>query len=86
MSDVKKITEEQLKSLQERVGAIQNLQSQIGGLEGQKHMALHQLAAEQEALQKDQNELQEQYGKININIQDGTYEEIVEEAEVVEAE
>lgn len=85
MSDVKKITEEQLKSLQERIGAIQNLQSQIGGLEGQKHMALHQLAGEQEALQKEQNALQEEYGKININIQDGTYEEIVEEVETEEA-
>ena len=85
MSEVKKITEEQLKSLQERIGAIQNLQSQIGGLEVQKHMALHHLAGEQEALQKEQNALQEEYGKININIQDGTYEEIVEEVETEEA-
>lgn len=85
MSDVKKITEEQLKSLQEKVGAIQSLQNQIGGLEIQKHMALHQLASKQDELQKEQDVLQSQYGKININIQDGTYEEIVEEAETEEA-
>ena len=85
MSEVKKITDEQLKDLQEKVGMIQNLQSQIGGLEAQKHLALHQLSATQEELQKVQVALQNEYGKININIQDGTYEEVVEEAEVVEA-
>lgn len=82
MSTENKIKEEQLKSLQEKVGAIQNLQAQIGGIEMQKHMALHQVAAAQEDLQKLQAELEEEYGKVSINIQDGTYEEIVEEAEV----
>lgn len=82
MSTENKIKEEQLKSLQEKVGAIQNLQAQIGGIEMQKHMALHQAAAAQEDLQKLQAELEDEYGKISINIQDGTYEEIVEEAEV----
>jgi hypothetical protein len=82
MSTENKIKEEQLKSLQEKVGAIQNLQAQIGGIEMQKHMALHQVAAAQEDLQKLQVELEEEYGKVSINIQDGTYEEIVEEAEV----
>ena len=84
MSTENKIKEEQLKSLQEKVGAIQNLQAQIGGIEMQKHMALHQVAAAQEDLQKLQAELEEEYGKISINIQDGTYEEIVEEVEAVE--
>ena len=85
MSDVKKITDEQLKDLQGKVGAIQNLQSQIGGIEAQKHVALHQLLQVQDDLQKLQVTLQDEYGKINVNIQDGTYEEVVEEAETVEA-
>ena len=82
MSEVTKITEEQLKDLQEKVGAIQNLQAQIGGIEMQKHAALHQVAAAQEDLQKLQVALEDEYGKVSINIQDGTYEPIVEEAEV----
>lgn len=82
MSTENKITEEQLKSLQEKVGVIQNLQAQIGGIEMQKHMVLHQVAAAQEDLQKLQVELEDTYGKVSINIQDGTYEPIVEEAEV----
>ena len=85
MSEVKKISEEHLKDLQQKVGAIQNLQSQIGGIEAQKHVALHQLLQAQDELQKLQVALQDEYGKINVNIQDGTYEEVVEEAVVEEA-
>jgi len=79
MSTENKITEEHLASLQQKVGGIQNLQAQIGGLEAQKHIALHQLLAVQEDLQKFQVELEDTYGKVSINIQDGTYQEIQEE-------
>jgi hypothetical protein len=85
MSEVKKISEEQLEKLQQLVGTIQNLQGQIGGIEAQKHVALHQLLGTQEQLQAMQVELEKEYGKINVNIQDGTYEEIVEEAVAEEA-
>lgn len=73
-----KITDEQLKELQEKVGVIQQLQGQIGNIEGQKHILLHQLVASQENLQELQKSLEEEYGKVSINIQDGTYEEIKE--------
>lgn len=81
MSTEKKITEEQLQKLQQSVGAIQNMQAQLGGIEMQKHGLLHQVAAAQEELQKFQVELEDMYGKVSINIQDGTYEEITEEVE-----
>ena len=80
MSTENKITEEELKGLQEKIGSIQNFQAQIGQIEGQKHLLLHQLVGAQDALQKDQVSLEEKYGKVTINIQDGTYEEIKEEA------
>ena len=82
MSQEMKIKDEQLKSLQEKVGAIQQLQGQIGNVEGQKHILLHQLVSVQDDLQKLQTALQDEYGKVSINIKDGSYEEIVEEAEV----
>lgn len=82
MSQEMKIKDEQLKDLQEKVGAIQQLQGQIGNVEGQKHILLHQLVSVQDDLQKLQTALQDEYGKVSINIQDGSYEEIVEEAEV----
>ena len=80
MSTENKITEQELKGLQEKIGNIQNLQSQIGNIEGQKHLLLHQLVNAQDLLQKDQVALEDKYGKVSINIQDGTFEEIKEEA------
>lgn len=82
MSTEKKISEEQLKNLQEKVGAIQNLQTQLGGIEIQKHGMLHQIAVVQDDLQKLQTALEDEYGKVSINIQDGSYQEITEEETV----
>ena len=79
---MEKITEEQLKQLQELVGTINNAQAQLGGLEVQKHQMLHQLSEVQAKMQEFQTELEKEYGKISINIQDGTISK--EEEEVVE--
>lgn len=79
---MEKITEEQLKQLQELVGTINNAQTQLGGLEVQKHQMLHQLVEVQAKMQEFQTELEKEYGKISINIQDGTISK--EEEEVVE--
>lgn len=85
MSEKNKISEEQLKGLQEKITVIQQLQTQIGGVESQKHVLLHQLFGAQDELQKLQTVLQDEYGKISVNIQDGTYEEITEEVVQEEA-
>ena len=76
---VNKITEEQLKNLQEKINVINQGQMQIGGLEMQKTAMKSQLAVIQQELNKMQNELEEEYGKVSINIQDGTYVDIPEE-------
>ena len=76
-----KITDKQLENLQKKIATIQDLQRQIGTLEGQKHILLHQLVGAQDELQKMQTTLEEEYGKVSINIQDGTYTEITEEEE-----
>jgi len=79
MSTKNQITEEQLKDLQQKVATMQQLQGQIGALEGQKHLLLHQLANAQDELQKSQVALEDEYGKVSINIQDGTFTPIEEE-------
>jgi hypothetical protein len=84
MSD--KITEEQLKSIQDLVGQINNGQLQIGQLETQKHALLHQIAEVQKMLKDNQDELEKEYGKVNVNIQDGTITPIEEEEKDVEAD
>ena len=74
-----KIKDEELKKIQELVSNVNTLQLQVGQLETQKHGALHQLSAIQKELGDFQKELEDSYGKVSINIQDGTYEEIKEE-------
>ena len=74
-----KITSKQLEKLQGFVKAINNGQAQIGSLESQKHGLLHQVAQVQLDLQNFQKDLEDEYGKISINIQDGSYEAVVED-------
>jgi len=81
-----KITEEQLKSIQDLVGQINNGQLQIGQLETQKHTLLHQIAEVQKGLKNFQDELEKEYGKVNVSIQDGTITPIEEEEEDVKAD
>jgi hypothetical protein len=80
-----KITQEQLEELQGYVGKLNNAASQIGNLELQKHQLQHAAAEVQSDLNKFQAKLEEKYGKVQINIQDGTYTPIKEE-EAVEPE
>ena len=79
--DVKKITDEELKSVQEKVNAINQVQMQVGGLEVQKTVALESIKVSQLELQTIQKTLEEKYGKVSVNLQDGTITEIPEENE-----
>lgn len=71
-----KITAEQLEKLQGLVGTIQNGQSQLGGLELQKSDLIAQIKEVQESLTEFQKELEADYGKVSISIEDGTIKEV----------
>ena len=77
--DVKKIKDEQLEELQGKLKMIDGIRLQVGTLENQKFAYLNQMAVVQQELNKMQNDLQEEYGKVSINITDGTITEIPEE-------
>jgi hypothetical protein len=77
-----KITDEQLETLQGKLQLIDRARLQVGTLENQKFQMLNQLGAVQKELADMQNQLQEEYGKVSINIQDGTITEIPEEDDV----
>ena len=76
-----KITEEQLKQLQEQEGKKNAIKHDLGLLETQKHSLLHAFAQVQEEQDKLKVQLEDEYGKINVNLEDGSYEIIAEEAE-----
>lgn len=77
--DVKKVTDEELKSVQEKVALINKFQMQIGGLEVQKAIGIESLKAAQQELQVIQTSLEETYGKVSVNLQDGTISELPED-------
>tara|TARA_R100000008_G_C3534377_1_gene141103 strand:- start:254 stop:547 length:294 start_codon:yes stop_codon:yes gene_type:complete len=67
-----KITEEQLKNVQKIVNGINRGQLELGSLDVKKHEMLHGIAGLRDELTKLQAEFQDEYGTIDINIQDGT--------------
>jgi len=76
---VEKISEDHLTELQGHVNKINQAQLQLGGLESQKHSLLHAVVNMQTELTEFQNKLEEEYGKVSINIQDGSIAPLPEE-------
>ena len=74
------ITEQELQSLQNLVNTMNRANMEIGQLETKKHSVLHQITGLQTQLQSIQKTFEETYGKVDINITDGTisYPEDVE--------
>jgi flagellar biosynthesis chaperone FliJ len=77
--EVKKITEHQLKKVTDQQKRLNDVLTNIGVLEVQKHNLAQQVKNISEEIEKTKSELEEEYGKVNINLADGTYEEIKEE-------
>lgn len=67
-----KITEEELKNLQMYVNALQQLQTQIGSHEMAKYEMMENVKAVRTKLNEVQKGLEETYGEVSINLQDGT--------------
>tara|TARA_R100000781_G_scaffold106766_1_gene70834 strand:+ start:341 stop:595 length:255 start_codon:yes stop_codon:yes gene_type:complete len=80
----KKITEEQLTKIQDQQKELNAILHEIGLLESQKHGLLHKIAEVNQDVETLKNELENQYGAVNINVEDGTYTEIEKKEEVLE--
>ena len=78
MEVVKQITKEQLETITNQQKDLSALLTNIGIVESQKHGFLHQIRDLNEAIENFKNEIQIQYGPININLEDGSYTEIKE--------
>ena len=77
-----KITEEQLKNIQDQQTELNSILHELGLLESQKHALLHKIADVNEDVEALKKELEKQYGAVNINVEDGTYTKIENEEEV----
>ena len=67
-----KITDEQLKKVQDTVNNLNRSQLEIGSMEVKKHEIMHQIAGLRDELTVLQSEFEKEYGTFDINIQDGT--------------
>ena len=67
-----KITDEQLKKVQDTVNSLNRSQLEIGSIELKKHEMMHQIAGLRDELTLLQGEFEKEYGTFDINIQDGT--------------
>jgi predicted nucleic acid-binding Zn-ribbon protein len=81
MEITKQITEEQLEKITNQQKDLNALLTNIGILESQKHGFLHQIADVNKAIEEFKEELQQEYGAININLADGSYTEVDETKE-----
>ena len=77
-----KITDEQLEKVRAQQGVKGRIINDVGVLEAQKHDLLNALTNVMQKSGETAEELEKEYGKININLEDGSYEVVeVEEAE-----
>ena len=74
-----KVTAEELKNIQDRVSDINRLQMNIGGLEVQKSVAVRTLSETQGSLAAIQRDLELKYGKVSVNLDDGSLKPIIDE-------
>ena len=74
-----KITEDQLKELRDQEAKKGAILRDLGLLETQMHQLLHAFAIIQDEQDKTKTTLEDQYGKNNVNLEDGSYEVIAEE-------
>tara|TARA_R100000541_G_C1875732_1_gene81562 strand:+ start:534 stop:782 length:249 start_codon:yes stop_codon:yes gene_type:complete len=79
MSKVKKIKSEQLEKIVKQSREQSEMLRTIGVLETQKQGILVQLAENNKGLDEIKKELEEEYGQVNINLEDGSYTDIEKE-------
>ena len=75
------ITKEQLTKVQEQQKKLNTLLRDIGFVETQKHVLLHQQADLNKEIEEYKAELEKEYGAITINIETCSYTEIVKDTE-----
>ena len=80
MSEVKQmITEDQLKKIQDFKKDLNKLLNEVGFLEAQKTAVLGKFHEVNKQTEDFKKELEDEYGSININLEDGSFTPIEKE-------
>ena len=78
MAKPTKLNEDELKSLQDNVSKLNQVHIELGRLENQKHKILHEVNDVEKLFDELQKQLEDKYGKVSINIDNGELSEIKE--------
>jgi len=80
MEEAKKvITEEQLKTVTEQQTKLSGFLRSIGVLDVQKQNVHSEIKKVSEEIEATKKELEDEYGQVNINLEDGSYTDIEKE-------
>ncbi len=74
-----KITEEQLKKVNDQQALLSDILNRIGLIETEKHSLLHKVAEVNQEIEDTKSELEKQYGKVSVDLKTGEYTEIKED-------
>ena len=77
-----KITDEQLKQVQELINDINRSQMELGQMETRKHAVLHHISSLQEGIGKIRETFEKDYGTSDIDIQTGVINYSKENGEI----
>tara|TARA_R110000803_G_scaffold40214_10_gene86698 strand:+ start:27 stop:263 length:237 start_codon:yes stop_codon:yes gene_type:complete len=72
------ITEKELEVVREQQTKIAEIKQDLGTLEMQKHEILHVLVDINKEVDDTKKLLEKKYGRVNINLDDGSYTDIEE--------
>jgi len=75
------LTEDELKALQENVSKLNEVHMELGVLENQKHKILHEMNEIEKEFNDLQKQLENTYGKVSINMDNGELSEIPQKVE-----
>ena len=76
VADKKTITPEQLENVKRLQTELQQHCANIGGLEVQKAKVIYQVNMLENEMEEVKKAIEEEYGPININLVDGSYEKV----------
>tara|TARA_R110002124_G_scaffold48956_4_gene143931 strand:+ start:487 stop:738 length:252 start_codon:yes stop_codon:yes gene_type:complete len=75
----KQITEEQLKTVKDQQGKLNGLLRSLGVLDLQKENIRVEVKKVSKEIDSTKKELEDEYGQVNIDLQDGSYTDIEKE-------
>jgi hypothetical protein len=74
-----KITKEELEKIVDFQNKLYKITTDVGVLETQKHAALHDLAGVNQEQEEYKKTLENKYGAINVDLNDGAYTKVTKD-------